>query len=422
MFAFTFAGTLAVLASAALGRILVDHFRIPLEYRTSARFVILLAGTSVAVSLIGGVFGGIVVGLQRFDLVNLVGVLTTGLRSIAIVIALAAAQGLVVLALIDLSFSLFGALAYAWLSFRCYPQLEIRFGLFSRQYLSLILTYGVYSLLLQLSTQLIYYSDVVVIGAFLPVGLVTFFAIAGSLVNYVRALVSGIGTTLTPMAGSLEAMNNTAELQRVTLIAARLGTAIALPICATFLLRGPSFIALWMGPQYAELSGKVLQILTLAMLFYMGNGSVGSVMLGISRHKVLVPLALGEGLCNLALSVILVRSMGVTGVAWGTTIPSLAAHLLFWPWYARPVLGIPVCRYLPVTWIRPGIAVLPFAVFSYFINRFWPAPNLFVFFAQVGAALLLYIPSFWYSCLSDSQRSDYLHGLVSAFSRVLRRI
>ena len=169
--------------------------------------------------------------------------------------------------------------------------------------------------------------------------MVTFFTIPGSLVSYSRGLLSGISSASSPMASALEANGNKGDLRRVLLKGARFGWMVFFPIGISFLIRGRSFIGLWMGPSYAALSGEVLMILTLAQLIAAGNYTSGSMTLGIGRHKGMVPAVLLEGLCNLSLSIALVRTHGIAGVAVGTALPSLATQLVFWPWYIRRVYG-----------------------------------------------------------------------------------
>ena len=108
----------------------------------------------------------------------------------------------------------------------------------------------------------------------------------------------------------------------------------------SFLIRGSSFIGLWMGRWNAALCGEVLSVLTMALLFSAGNGVAGSMTLGISRHKGIVPIVLAEGLCNLGFSIVLIRHYGIVGVALGTTIPNLVVNIIFWPLYIRHVYHI----------------------------------------------------------------------------------
>src|SRR5277367_1157927 len=70
LFAYSAVGAVAMLLTIA-GFFYVDYlFKIPPELHSSARWVFLTVGTSVAVEFPMGVFGGALEGLQRFYLVN----------------------------------------------------------------------------------------------------------------------------------------------------------------------------------------------------------------------------------------------------------------------------------------------------------------------------------------------------------------
>jgi O-antigen/teichoic acid export membrane protein len=196
-------------------------------------------------------------------------------------------------------------------------------------------------------------------------------------------------------------------LQHAILKQARYCALAMWPIFITLIFRGSSFIGLWMGSSYAELSGHVLWILSVPWLFGTGASVVASGMLGISQHKRVVPFALAEGLGNLALSIALVKPMGILGVAWGTAIPNLAISILFWPWYIRRTIGVPVREYAYSLWLRPTFAMLPFTLCTLAVNRWWHAPNLLFFFAQVAVIFPSALLGIWYLGLIAEERNAY---------------
>jgi O-antigen/teichoic acid export membrane protein len=146
-----------------------------------------------------------------------------------------------------------------------------------------------------------------------------------------------------------------------------------------------------MGGQYAQISGRVLQILLIAQIFGIANFTAGNIAYGLAKHRAFALSVLGESFSNLALSIFLVKQIGINGVAWGTVIPSLAVQLLFWPRYICKVLDIPVPPYLWQSWIRPGLAVVPFGVACYLSDRFLTATHLFQFFLQIAAILPVFV-------------------------------
>jgi O-antigen/teichoic acid export membrane protein len=160
-----------------------------------------------------------------------------------------------------------------------------------------------------------------------------------------------------------------------------------------------------MGAEYAIPSGDVLWILSLALWFAVGYQVVVSTMMGISKHKGLVPAFAIEAVCNIGLSVYWLQSYGIVGVAWGTTVPRLAASMFFAPWYVNRVLGIPVSRFWLTVWIRPAIAMVPFGFGSWLVEQWWPADNLILYFSQVFAVLPLAAIGAWFFALTSPEKS-----------------
>jgi O-antigen/teichoic acid export membrane protein len=421
MVIFSTAGLLAILTSALLAGLVVGRLDIPPQFMTAARFVLLITGLNVATSLINGVYGGILVGLQRFDLTNSIEVSINVLRAAATVLSLHLGYGIKTLAVIQLGFTLIRWMANIFLVHRLYPQLKIYLSLADRAGVKLIFSFSVFSFLLHVSGSLIYASDNVVIGAYLPATAVTFYVIGGNLIEYTRTLVAGISQTMTPLASSTEARNDDDRVRMVVLVSSRAASMAVFPIAITFMLRGSSFISLWMDPQYGELSGKVLWILSLTLMLWAANSVTAGSLLGLSKHKPIVPILLAEGVCNLALSIYWVKRMGIVGVAWGTLVPSLFSSVLFWPWYVQRAVGIKSLQYAYSAWIRPAIAIVPFAAGSYAVERYWPAGNLFIFFLQVALALPFALAGYWLVCLNAHQRESIRRSLSQSLSRAFAR-
>lgn len=418
---FVAAGFLAILVSASFAVLALPHFEIPPGYLGSAQLVVVIAGLNVAVSLVSGVFGGVLVGLQRFDLNNSIAIGVMTLRTTAILIALRNGRGLIALALIQLCSTISELLLGFAVSRKLYPQARLAFSNLRRAYVSVIFSFGVYAFLMQISSYLVYYTDALVIGAFLPVSAITFFAIGSNLTLYARELVSGFSRTMTPLASKLEVEAGRMGLQDAASTAARYCSLSMLPIFTTFIIRGHTFIALWMGPSYGDLSGHVLWILSIPWLLGAAGAVSASVMLGISRHRAIVPVAVAEGLGNLVLSVLLVKRMGIIGVAWGTAIPNLAVSLFFWPWYVRKNLRISIRDYIVSLWLVPMLAMVPFGICTYIVNRLWMAKNLTVFFLQVACVLPVALMGAWYFGLTAKERQAYGQPVVSFLARATRQ-
>jgi O-antigen/teichoic acid export membrane protein len=145
-----------------------------------------------------------------------------------------------------------------------------------------------------------------------------------------------------------------------------------------------------MGPQYSEISGTVLQILLISQFLGIANGTAGSIMMAIDKHKPVAKWAVIEAALNLGLSILLVKTIGIYGVAWGTSLAMILVHLTFWPKYVREVLDVRVRTYLWQGWAKITLCSIPYAIACAITDRYWHAGNLVSFFAQIVVILPVY--------------------------------
>jgi O-antigen/teichoic acid export membrane protein len=380
-----------ILIGFILAQIAPRHFHIPAELQGAARLAIAVASASFAITLIGGVFGGVLAALHRFDLLSTVAILQLAIRAVGIVWLLKTGHGIVALACWEWIVVTGVNLTQVVMAFRIYPHLRVLFEKPERILLSKIWGFSAYVFLIQISVQLMYYTDNLVVGAFVSTVGVTLFAIGGSLIEYQRQLVGSLVTTFLPLASKLEAAGEHQSLRNLLIQGTSVALAISLPIEAALLFRGPTFIGLWMGSQYAAESGRVLQILLLGQIFSVTTHTSANIAYGIGKPKPMVPWRVGEAVANVCLSVLLVRAIGIYGVAWGTVLPSLFVSFFFFPRFICRSVGLNVGAYLRGSWLRAGIAVAPFAIACYLTERFWHPAHLIQFCVQIMAILPIYI-------------------------------
>jgi O-antigen/teichoic acid export membrane protein len=378
-------------------------FHLPPQFVDIARVAALIGGVSAAVSLISGVFGGILIGLQRFDYDNALEIAVGAVRVVAIVVVLKEGQGLVVLAAVQLGANVLRGMANYWAVRHLYPELRARVR-WDAPYLRMILTFGVSVSLLEFVSSVHLYSSALVIGALLPVGAITFYAIGGTLMEGARSVVNGIAWVVTPMASASEGRGDQPGVRAAILGAARFASLAVLPIVVTFLLRGHSFVSLWMGESYSAVSGNVLQVLAVALWPIACYQVITAGMVGVGRLAGLIPILLVEVACILGLSILWVGDFGVIGAAWGSTLPRVVTSVVAGPWYLRRTVGVSLRTFWGPTLLLPSLAMLPFAAASYAMEQLWPAESLVSYFAQVMLSLPLAAAGGWFVCFSRAER------------------
>jgi O-antigen/teichoic acid export membrane protein len=112
--------------------------------------------------------------------------------------------------------------------------------------------------------------------------------------------------------------------------------------------------------------------------------------MAIEKHKTVAKWALIEAGGNLFLSIVLVKTIGIYGVAWGTSLVTAVVHLVFWPRYVHKVLDIPVRKYLWQGWGKITICSIPYGIACIITDRYWHPGNLFAFFSQIVVTLPIY--------------------------------
>ncbi len=382
---------LALLLSAGLATVFPLVFKVPAQLASDARKAVLLIGLTTAITLSVGVFGGVLSALNRYDLQNFVSLTQTAVRIVGVVTVLRTGHGIVAIAVCELIAAIVGNLLLMWVAHQIYPELHVQLKRPKREILRKIWTYSSYAFLTTVAVQLVYQSDNLVVGGFVSASAVTFYAIANSLCRYAGQIVGSMGSTFVPAASTYEAAGDTASLLMLYKNGTRATLMVSLPILITLIVRGPSFIGLWMGHEYTHQSGIVLIILCIPLFFAYANRTAGSIAFGVEKHKVSALWAVGEGVANLTLSIILVHWYGIYGVAIGTLVPSLFVQLVFWPRYISQLVGLSAIEVVWKVWVPMFLAAVPFAIATYVVGVLFPARNLAIYFLQVIATLPIFL-------------------------------
>lgn len=409
-------GFFAVLLAGLLAYFTPILFNIPEAMIADVRAIVVLGGLSMAASLVGGVFGGVVTGLERFDAQCGLEIATTVVRSGAIVFALRADYGLVALAVIQLSSQILNCALYWMIAHKLYAKLKIRWTGELGPQMRTILSFSATLTVLYALGKIISYSDTAVIGAFLPIDAVTSFVIAGSLCLQAREVPRSLSYLMAPRISAMMSIGNNRVGDEIAQVA-RIATLLSASIATTFVIRGESFISLWMGPEYGPLSGQVLRILAIVVWLDASRSVMVLSLTGMAKQSTVIPGLAIEAACNLALSLLLVRPLGLVGVALGSMIPGLIVSIGYLPHQVMKSTGFPAGLLRSRAVVVPTLACIPFALATALVERFIPTRNLLVFFLQVFLLLPLVPVAAWFVCFTSAERERAKEGLRQVLKR-----
>lgn len=407
-------GGITVLALIAVGICIwgVPHwFDLAPEYWRDTRLALFFTGLTIAQTFVFNVFAGVVTGLRRWDIGNAMGVLINLGRAALLVVFLNAGHGIVAVAAIQFLVALIGGVATTvvafvllrrhGLAFR-WQQLGLRrFRATSRR----IFSYGMYVIINNVGEKIIGATDAIVVGLFLPIAAVAHYAVAGSLIAYLKSILGATAQVFNPLASHLHTIREGDELRRAVLLGVAMNALITLPVATAFILLGDQFIGLWMGSEFAGPSGEVLAVLGGAAILAAPQYVVSSVLYGISRHRTIALLRVTEAAANLVLSIAFVKWVGLVGVALGTAVPSAVIVVGVLPLIVCPMLRIDLGDYYDRAYLRPLLAIVPFAAGAYWVRTMALPHSLPAFFAAVAVLTVLYIPCAFGLGLVASERA-----------------
>ena len=387
LFAYSCVGTAAFLTTVFVSTYVDSFFQVPPEFHSTARWLLLMVGSAVALGFPLGVSGGVLEGLQRFDVMNFTNIAATLLRAVLIILALTHGYGLLTVALITVGLPIVFSIARTVVALRLLP-IRIGFRYLSGDTFREIANYSGFSFVAIVSTRLRFKSDEIIIGKFLSAVAITNFNIGGRIVDYAEEVVESFAQIFVPMSSQSDATGDMARLRKIFVAGNRASAFITFPICAILVILGKSVIEAWVGARYVAQSYPVLLLMLLPSTLMMAQSASTRVLFGMAQHKVLSIVTFIEGLLNILLSVILVRPYGIVGDAIGTAIPLTATMIFFLPGHVCRKLQIPVLTYLREAYLLPIEVCIP-AIATLLLMKRWFVPHnyleLAVHLAVVGS-------------------------------------
>ena len=365
---------IVIAALTAAGAILFPRFfDVSPTHLHEARIALLLVGLNLAFTLPLAIFDSVLWAFQRFDLINLIDIPIGVARMAALFYFLPRGHGLIAVAVIAILSTTLGALLKMILSLRVEPTLRLSFASIHAAAARQLYSFGVWSFLLSMARRTRGYFSPLLIGALISVEVVTLYSIASRLIGYAIQIVVATTGVLTPVATVLHAQAKKEEQERLFLEGGKYCSAVALFFLLAFAFLGHSFITLWIGPKQAH-AAILLNILSVGEVLPMSQWVTYSMILAMARHRLSALVALVEVVLMIALMLILVRPMGMTGVCIGIAIAGTGCRGIFQVIYGCRLMGVTLQTYFAQAFLRPLLLAAASAIAMAALHP-WSAPE-----------------------------------------------
>lgn len=412
-----------VLLTAGVLATRIDHwFKIPPELSVSAGLVLVIVAATVVLNIAIGLYSGTLTALQRLEQIAFVDIGIEVLRIALIVVVLMMGAGLIGLALVGFLLWLIRYRKYQQLVRRYYPELRVSFTMPEASSVRRILSVSGYSTLIFASVVATANATNLIVGALLPMKMIAYYSIGATLPVYAMALSDPIAQTVQPRASRLDAYGDAEGLRQLILSTGRYTSLLLLPIIVTFIVRGRSFIDIWMGREFSGPSGDVLVILAIGLVFATPRYIIQSSLVGTGRHAKLAPWYIAEAICVAALTYVLVRHFGIVGAALAVVGIGAIVSTVVVPQICNRQFGLPLKAIAQNLLLTPVLAMIPFALSSKVVDMYWQASSYVLFFAQVLICLPIAAVGVWAFGLNAHERQKMKSAVGTFILTEARRL
>ncbi|MCL5405253.1 MAG: oligosaccharide flippase family protein, partial [Deltaproteobacteria bacterium] len=239
-----------------------------------------------------------------------------------------------------------------------------------------IFSFSLYVLLLSLGSRMFFYASPIIIGAFMGISHIPFYSVANYFLVYPVEFVLGISAVIMPAAARLMTQKRNSEVQEMFLKSSKILFALTLYGGLFLIVLGPRFIAWWISPSFEAPAGSVLQILLTSALIYLpARGVAQPVLVGLGRVEIPAVTCIAAGLINVLLGVLLVKPLGLPGLAMAVAIPLVLMSIIVLVYTCR-VLGVSLLTFLRYAVLRSALGAVPLLALLMWLRNGWDVRSL----------------------------------------------
>ena len=313
-------GIIVVLIFFLIGKFtLTSWFQIPAYLDNEVRITFYIIGINAGFCFLSKFWEGTVIGIQNFVFRTKIMYIGTFLQLIFTLIFLSYGFGLIALASINLAIEVFKFLAYYIFVRNNLKDLKISVSFHNFSEIIPLLSLSLQFFILQACFLVLWQTDRIVIGIFLPIALLTVYEVALQINNAIRSIVASLQGAVFPLVSELDSLGKTEYIKEIVLIGTKYVFIILFLLAVPAIILSKQIITLWVGTQYLY-AATILLVLLIGQVFNALNFITVQVFQGMGRLKVLSVVRIISAALNLILSIIFVQTLGLIGVALGTAL------------------------------------------------------------------------------------------------------
>lgn len=391
-------------------------FDIPPDQADMARTVLLILGLRSALYLPLGMFRGVLVGHQKMQITNIYKILGNLLYFGSVLAGLTLIPDIRLLALLNMVTGLLPMLAMMLHVWRVAPDVRLHPRFFDRRLVREVTSFSMYFSFIQIAGMIATRADAMIIKLFLPLEMVAVYAIGMRLSEKAGLFCSQLTRVLSPVVAELHGASDAGAIRAVWYRGTKLTAAFATPLLLGLGLLADPLVRAWTGPEF-ETAATVCQWLSAAVMVSVFHGTTMAVLSMGGHQKVTAFALVGGQVLNVVLSLVLIRTKGITGVAMATFLAYVPLYIgvmqtyagkvyqrSLWDFYRRTLLPV-----LPPALLMTGLFLG--------VGRLWHLTHLLEVALLEVVGTGVFFLAFWGVGLDRDERTYFKEKVFRALAR-----
>jgi len=382
--------------------------------------VFLIFGIGTSLGFPFGVTLEILLGLNEIKLRNMIQIGSRLLTFIALYTIVSSGLSIKEMAIATISVNMLANSIQTWFCFKKVPTLKISLKFYDRTLVKKVMSFSIFAYIIIFTNLIIFRTDQLVISISSSVTLVAVYQIASRLAETFKQFSTQFLDNLKPVAATLFASRKDNKLGQILLESNRLQGFIATLIIIPLLVYMKPLLNIWLElKDPAGIISAIILLFSMYVYVYFRSSSIHIILMS-EKYKTLAVIAVVECLMNLIISIILIRHIGIIGVAIGTLFPNLLAAVFFNIPSGCRFAGVPFSRFFKLTIFRTIWIGTITAILVYGISLIHHPEDLLQLLIHFIVAATIYLILYYFFGIYSWERNQFNNYLKSKLGRIGR--
>ncbi len=392
----------------------MNLLKIPQEYHSSFKVILLMIFGSYIFQFPNFVTTGFISGMQRFDLLKGIQVITTILYASGVVFLLLSGHGYFSVIICQLCSLFFQFVCYLLITLKQTNFSILKTSNYSIKSMEEVFKMTKYLFVNRVSGLVFYNAPRIIISIFLGPVFMTSYEAVVKISRAIKAALGFINSAIMPAASELHASQKLNAVRKLFLKTCRYQIFAVFPVVTGLMFMAKDFYHVWLGDDFVRLAS----LLWIALLWNILTPFIttgGAIVVGMNKRLgTIAALSVATTLSTIGIIMLLIQRYQLAGVLTGPTLSTFIVLPLYLNVYFKE-LGVKAVAFIKEVLSVILFGLIPLAI-GLIINKFDLANSYYTFVFRG----FIWCVSYWvmlYVFVFDNEDRGLLKGLVKNFTK-----